>query len=58
MSFIPDPAVGENIFWVVVGNNSVWEGSYGVGSNGVERPPNTTNAGACYRPQNLTPVCR
>ena len=58
MSFTPDPAVGESLFWVVVGNNSVWEGSYGAGSDGVERPPNTANAGACYRPRNLAPVCQ
>jgi hypothetical protein len=57
-TFIPDPAVGDSIFWVIVGNNSVWEGSYGVSSGGTERLPNTANAGACYRPQNLAPVCQ
>lgn len=55
-SFIPNPAVGDSIFWVIVGTNSAWEGSYGVNSAGVERPPNP-NAGACYRAQNVAPVC-
>jgi hypothetical protein len=56
-TFIPDPAVGESIFFVIVGHNSVYEGSYGADSAGVERPPNTTAAGACFHAQNLAPVC-
>jgi len=56
-SFIPAPAVGDGIFWVIVGNNATWEGSYGVSSAGIERPPDTVNAGACFRPQSLAPVC-
>ena len=56
-SFIPSPAIGESIFWVIVGNNDAWEGSYGVDSSGIERPPDATHAGVCFRPQNLEPVC-
>jgi hypothetical protein len=56
-TFVPDPAVGESIFWVIVGNNVTWEGTYGLTSDGTERPPNIDNAGGCFRPQNLAPVC-
>jgi hypothetical protein len=56
-SFIPIPAAGENLFWVVVGNNASWEGSYGADSAGIERPPDTINAGACFRQQSLATVC-
>ena len=56
-TFIPDPAVGESIVWVIVGQNVTWEGSYGVDGLSVERPPNTTAAGACFRDQNLVPIC-
>jgi hypothetical protein len=55
--FVPDPAVGESIFWIVAGSNPSYEGSYSSDSFGVERPANISAAGACYRPQNLTPVC-
>jgi hypothetical protein len=55
--FVPDPAVGESIFWVVVGNNPSFEGSYNTDSFAVERPANTGSAGACFRPQNLATVC-
>jgi hypothetical protein len=56
-AFIPDPAVGDSVFFVIVGHNAQWEGSYGVDSTGNERPPDVTHAGACYRIQNLAPVC-
>jgi hypothetical protein len=56
-SFVPDPAVGESIVWVIVGHNASWEGSYGVDSQGAERPPNTAAAGSCHRAQNLEPIC-
>jgi hypothetical protein len=56
-TFIPTPAAGDSIFWVIVGNNATWEGSYGVDSSGAERPPDTANAGACFRPQSLASVC-
>jgi hypothetical protein len=55
--FLPDPGVGESVFWVVVGNNPSFEGSYSADSNGAERPANTAAAGACFRPQNLAAVC-
>ncbi|HXH27836.1 MAG TPA: hypothetical protein VNL37_02260 [Candidatus Polarisedimenticolia bacterium] len=58
ISFTPDPAVGDSIFWVIVGNNADWEGSYGTDSAMLERPPDTTAAGVCYREQNLAPVCQ
>jgi hypothetical protein len=56
-TFIPDPAVGESIIWVIVGQNVSWEGSYGWDSSSVERPPNTAAAGACYRDQSLAQIC-
>ena len=55
--FLPDPGVGESIFWVIVGNNPSFEGSYSTNSNAVERPANTIAAGTCLRPQNLATVC-
>ena len=45
-----------NIFFVVVGNNGVNEGSYGKDSAGVQRPP-ATGVGACNLPQQLTGSC-
>jgi hypothetical protein len=55
--FLPDPAAGEDIFWVVVGNNPSFEGSYSTDSEDGERPANTGAAGACFRPRNLSTVC-
>jgi hypothetical protein len=55
--FTPDPAVGDSLFFVVVGNNPDFEGSYGVDKLGGERPPNTTAAGACLKTQSLATVC-
>jgi hypothetical protein len=57
VTFVPDPAAGDSIFWVIVGNNASWEGSYGLDSAGLERPPDTVNSGACFRQQNLASVC-
>jgi hypothetical protein len=57
-SFVPDPAVGESIFWVIVGNNSDWESAdYGTDSHDHGRPANTTAAGACQRPQSWVNFC-
>lgn len=56
VAFIPDPAVGGSIFWVIVGTNPDWEGSYGTSSSSVQRPP-SASAGICARPQSLAPVC-
>ena len=58
-TFIPDPAVGESIIWVIVGQNASWEGSYGWHTNpgDPERPPNTTAAGTCYRDQSFAQIC-
>jgi hypothetical protein len=55
--FVPDPAVGESIFWVVVGNNADWEGGYGTDSHGGQRPPNVTNAAGCLRQQSVRNFC-
>jgi hypothetical protein len=55
--FLPDPAVGDSIFWVMVGHNASFEGSYSADSFGAERPANTAAAGVCFRTQNLAPVC-
>ncbi len=54
--FTPDPAVGESIFWVIVGTNDAYEGSYGLMPGGAERPASTV-AGACAKPQSLAVVC-
>jgi hypothetical protein len=56
-SFVPDPGVGESIFWVVVGNNTDWEGGYGTDSHGVQRPANVSNAGSCLRQQSVRNFC-
>jgi len=56
VAFIPDPAAGSNLFWVIVGTNPDWEGSYGTSSMSAERPP-SASAGICARPQSLAPVC-
>lgn len=55
-TFIPDPAVGDSIIWVIVGHNAAWEGSYGLDSASVERPPDTT-VGICFRDQSLAQIC-
>jgi len=49
---IPTPA--GNRFFLVIPHNGHQEGSYGVGSSSVERPP--AGASACY-PQNLAGEC-
>ncbi len=54
--FTPDPAAGSSIFWVIVGDNPSFEGSYGQTSLGVERPPSTATI-ACPRTQSLATVC-
>jgi hypothetical protein len=56
-SFIPDPAVGDSIFWVIVGHNPTLEGSYGKSSAAVERPPFTTAPALCLRTQDLAVQC-
>jgi hypothetical protein len=56
-SFVPDPGVGESIFFVLVGNNDDWEGGYGVNRDGVQRPPNTAAAGSCLRTQSVRNFC-
>lgn len=55
--FTPDPAVGQSIFWVIVGNNAAFEGSYGVNAAGTERPRSTA-VRACDLPQSLASVCQ
>ena len=45
-----------NLFWVIVGNDGVREGSYGKSSAGVERPENT-NLPGCNLPQDLPRRC-
>jgi hypothetical protein len=55
--FLPDPGVGEDLFWVMVGNNPSFEGSYSTDSAASERPANTGSAGACFRPRNLSAAC-
>ena len=45
-----------SLFFVIVGQNSTEEGSYGSDGDEVERPPHTTN-GTCPLVQNLTNAC-
>jgi len=54
--FTPDPAAGDSIFWVIVGNNPSFEGSYGQTGLGVERPPTAATI-ACPRTQSRATVC-
>jgi hypothetical protein len=56
-TFIPEPAVGESIFFVMVGNNTDWEGGYGTDTHGVQRPANVTAAGSCLRQQSVRNFC-
>jgi len=56
-SFIPDPGVGESIFFVLAGNTTDWEGGYGNDSHGIQRPPNTTAAGSCLRTHSVRNFC-
>jgi hypothetical protein len=44
------------MFFVVVANNSIDEGSYGADSAGLERPADAAPA-ACATPQNLQYSC-
>jgi len=56
-SFDPgDPAPGEWLYFVVVGQNSTLEGSYGTNNLGQERPE-AVATGPCDMPQNLTGTC-
>ena len=50
------PASPGSLFFVVVGNNGVVEGSYGTDGAGVERPEDALGA-ACPLPQDLTKRC-
>jgi hypothetical protein len=54
--FTPDPGIGESIFWVIVGKNPTYEGSYGANSAGQERPA-SASAGVCALPRSLAAVC-
>ncbi len=56
-SFIPDPAVGESIFWIVAGHNGDWEGGYGENSEGLQRPANSTAAGSCLKQRSVRNFC-
>lgn len=53
----PSPASGGWIYIVVVGQDSVHEGSYGKASNGSERPQAGSGVGACRKPQQLAGSC-
>jgi hypothetical protein len=59
-SFDPgDPAPGTFVYFVIVGQNATWEGSYGhalTGTGPVERPE-AVGVGGCDLPQDLTGVC-
>ena len=46
----------EAMFFVVVSNNTVDEGSYGTSSKGLERPADVTSV-TCPTPQNLQYTC-
>jgi hypothetical protein len=46
----------DNLFFLVVGNNATVEGSYGLGSNGAERPEDSTSV-ICPIPQELADRC-
>jgi hypothetical protein len=48
--------LGEWIYFVIVGQNSTLEGSYGRNSIGQERPE-SVGIGACDKPQDLTGTC-
>jgi hypothetical protein len=48
--------LADSIFFVIVGRDTLYEGSYGTDSTGAERPANTTGA-TCPLPQNLTLRC-
>ena len=49
-----DPAL-DNAFFVIVANDASYEGSYGTGSDDVERPQ--ALSGVCDLPQNLGNRC-
>jgi hypothetical protein len=51
-----DPAPGEWTYFVVVGQNSTLEGSYGTNSQGQQRPE-AVGIGFCDKPQDLTGTC-
>jgi hypothetical protein len=51
-----DPPLGRFIYWVVVGQNGVAEGSYGKDSAHVERPE-AVAIGTCDLPQDLSGAC-
>lgn len=55
--FTPNPLVGQSLFWVIVGNNPTYEGSYGTSSAGVERPQSNA-AGVCARIKSQAAVCQ
>jgi hypothetical protein len=44
------------MFFIVVANNGIDEGSYGTDGNGAERPEDNVN-GTCPVPQNLQYTC-
>ena len=48
--------VPDSIFFVIVANNGLEEGSYGKDSDGLERPEDATTP-SCAMPQDLTDVC-
>jgi hypothetical protein len=50
-----NPGAGDS-FWVIVGNTTSREGSYGRASNGTERPP-ATGLSACPYTQDLSAAC-
>ena len=50
-----NPGAGD-YFWVIVGNTTTLEGSYGRASNGTERPPAPSLAGCPYT-QDLSTAC-
>jgi hypothetical protein len=54
-SFVPVPAVGDSLFWVIVGHNPTLEGSYGKSGAGLERPPFT--ASPCPQAQEVNALC-
>jgi hypothetical protein len=50
------PGAIENVFFVIVGNTGVVEGSYGADGDGAERPEDTGTAG-CDLPLDLSGTC-
>jgi len=50
-----NPGAG-NVFWIVAGTTSAFEGSYGTSSAGTERPEGV-GLSACELPQSLSPGC-